>query len=113
MNGDDPVLRDAELPGRGERVVVTRADAGDIDWEHARLRGVHNLENALGAAAAARAAGGRRRRRRPRAARVPAVPPHRLETVARAAGVEYVNDSKATNPDATIRRSPRSRAAST
>ena len=28
--------------------------------------------------------------------------PHRLETVARAAGVEYVNDSKATNPDATI-----------
>ena len=101
VNGDYPVLRDAELPGRGERVVVTRADAGDIDWEHARLRGVHNLENALVAAAAARAAGAR-----PdgidRALREFRPLPHRLETVARAAGVEYVNDSKATNPDATI-----------
>jgi len=31
VNGDDPVLRDARLPGRGARVVVTRADAAAID----------------------------------------------------------------------------------
>jgi UDP-N-acetylmuramoylalanine--D-glutamate ligase len=101
VNGDDPVLRAAELPGQGERVVVTRADAPAIDWEHAGLRGDHNLENALLAAAAARAAGAT-----PdgidRALREFAPLPHRLETVASAGGVEYVNDSKATNPDATI-----------
>src|SRR5919198_6725871 len=46
VNGDDPVVRDVELPRRGQRVVVTRARAGEIDWEHAGLRGDHNLENA-------------------------------------------------------------------
>jgi len=101
VNGDDPVLRAAELPGDGERVVVTRSDAAAIDWEHAGLRGDHNLENALVAAAAARAAGAT-----PdgidRALREFSPLPHRLETVANAGGVEYVNDSKATNPDATI-----------
>jgi UDP-N-acetylmuramoylalanine--D-glutamate ligase len=67
-----------------------------------KLRGPHNTENAAAAALAALAAG--------------AVPdgiqrvlttftpaPHRLETIARVAGVEYVNDSKATNVDA-VRR---------
>ena len=101
VNGDDPVLRAAELPGDGERVVVTRSDAAAIDWEHAGLRGDHNLENALVAAAAARAAGAT-----PdgidRALREFSPLPHRLETVANAGGVEYVNDSKATNPDATM-----------
>ncbi len=57
LNGDDPLLRAATLPGGGERVWFTAADRGSIDWEHARLRGEHNLENALAAAAAARAAG--------------------------------------------------------
>jgi UDP-N-acetylmuramoylalanine--D-glutamate ligase len=101
VNGEDPALRDAALPGRGERVVVTRADAGAIDWQHAGLRGDHNLENALVAAAAARAAGAGADAI-DRALREFAPLPHRLETVARAEGVEYVNDSKATNPDATI-----------
>jgi UDP-N-acetylmuramoylalanine--D-glutamate ligase len=101
VNGDDPVLRDARLPGRGDRVAVTRAGAGELDWEHAGLRGDHNLENALMAAASARAVGVG-----PedidRALREFAPLPHRLETVARAGGIEYVNDSKATNPDATV-----------
>jgi len=101
VNGDDPVLRDTELPGHGERVVVTRADAGGLDWEHAGLRGDHNLENALVAAAAARGAGVDATDI-DRALREFSPLPHRLETVARAGGVEYVNDSKATNPDATI-----------
>jgi UDP-N-acetylmuramoylalanine--D-glutamate ligase len=102
LNADDPVLRAAALPGRGARVWFSSADPGAIDWEHAGLRGEHNLENALAAAAAARAAG-------VGAADIDAAlrafrpPPHRLEPVASAAGVEWVNDSKATNPDATIK----------
>jgi UDP-N-acetylmuramoylalanine--D-glutamate ligase len=101
VNGGDPALRDAELPGRGERVVVTRADAGELDWEHSGLRGDHNLENALVAAAAARAVGVGNADI-DRALREFAPLPHRLETVARARSVDFVNDSKATNPDAVI-----------
>jgi UDP-N-acetylmuramoylalanine--D-glutamate ligase len=101
VNGDDPVLRDARLPGRGERVVVTRAGAAAIDWEHAGLRGDHNLENALVAAAAARGAGVGAADI-DRALREFSPPPHRLEPVAHGRGVDYVNDSKATNPDATV-----------
>jgi UDP-N-acetylmuramoylalanine--D-glutamate ligase len=100
VNADDPVLRDAELPGRGERVAVTRNDAGSIDWEHAGLRGDHNLENALIAAAAARGAGVGAGDI-DRALREFSPLPHRLEPVAHGHGVDYVNDSKATNPDAT------------
>ena len=102
LNGDDPLLRRASLPGAGERVWFSAADRASIDWEHARLRGEHNLENALAAAAAARAAG-------VGDAAIDAAlrafdpPPHRLEPVARGGGVEWVNDSKATNPDATIK----------
>jgi len=102
VNGDDPLVLGAALPGAGRRVWFTRADRGTIDWEHARMRGDHNLENALAAAEAARAAG-------VDAAAVDAAlrtfepPPHRLEVVAAARGIEWVNDSKATNPDAAIK----------
>jgi UDP-N-acetylmuramoylalanine--D-glutamate ligase len=102
LNGDDPLLRAAALPGGGERVWFTSAERGSIDWEHARLRGEHNLENALAAAAAARAAGVGAEAI-DSALRAFDPPPHRLETVASAGGVEWVNDSKATNPDATIK----------
>ena len=102
VNGDDPELRDAELPGRGDRVVVTREQAKEIDWEHARLRGDHNLENALAAAAAAAGRGVRSTDDRPRPARVRAAPAPAASPSRRAGGVEFVNDSKATNPDATI-----------
>ena len=65
------------------------------------LRGAHNLNNVLAAAAAALLSG------------VPAGPirrtlvsfrglPHRLERVGTLDGVEYINDSKATNPGAAI-----------
>jgi UDP-N-acetylmuramoylalanine--D-glutamate ligase len=102
LNGDDAIVRAAALPGAGARVWFRRSDPVTIDWEHARLRGDHNLENALAAAAAARAVG-------VDAAAIDAAlrgfdpPPHRLQVVAAAAGVEWVNDSKATNPDATIK----------
>jgi UDP-N-acetylmuramoylalanine--D-glutamate ligase len=66
------------------------------------LPGLHNRENAIAALAAVAAAG------------VPARSalagfegfeglPHRMQTVARRGGVEWVNDSKATNPGAALR----------
>jgi UDP-N-acetylmuramoylalanine--D-glutamate ligase len=67
-----------------------------------RLRGAHNAENAAAAALAARAAGASPAGIQ---AALDAFTPaaHRLETIAVIQGVEYVNDSKATNVDA-VRR---------
>jgi UDP-N-acetylmuramoylalanine--D-glutamate ligase len=91
-----------DVPGEARRI-----DFGDpaelpLPAEEIRLRGPHNLENAMGASAAALATG------------VPAEAvagalrsfagvPHRLEEVAEAGGVLYVNDSKATNVSAAAR----------
>jgi len=102
LNGDDLLLRAAELPGAGRRVWFDRSESGRIDWQHAVIRGEHNLENALAAAAASEAVGV------PAAAADAALrsfhaPPHRLELVAERAGVAFVDDSKATNPEATIK----------
>lgn len=84
-------------------------EAGWLVLEHERLLpadglripGRHNLENALAAAAAALGRGV------PRAAVAEGLRtfrgvPHRLEPVDTVAGVLYVNDSKATNVDATL-----------
>jgi UDP-N-acetylmuramoylalanine--D-glutamate ligase len=68
----------------------------------ASLRGAHNWQNAAAAYGAARALG------LARAAIAAGLPQfsglaHRLETVATVDGVQFVNDSKATNPDAAAR----------
>jgi UDP-N-acetylmuramoylalanine--D-glutamate ligase len=85
-----------ELPGRARRVEF--GDPGELPLAPAdiRLRGPHNLENAMGASAAARSNGV------PPAAVASALRgfagvPHRLEEVGQVDGVLYVNDSKATN----------------
>jgi len=66
------------------------------------LRGSHNIENVLAATAAARLAGAE-----PAAiaegVRTFAGVEHRIEYVATISGVEYFNDSKATNVDATLK----------
>jgi UDP-N-acetylmuramoylalanine--D-glutamate ligase len=85
-----------ELPGEGRRVVF--GDPGELPLppDEIRLRGPHNLENAMGASAAALASGV------PGEAVAAALRgfagvPHRLEEVGTVGGVLYVNDSKATN----------------
>ena len=79
----------------GRRTIL--AKPGDL-----KLRGAHNLANALAASLASLLAG----------ARVEAVRSglrtfeplaHRLATVASVDGVEWVDDSKATNPDAVVK----------
>jgi UDP-N-acetylmuramoylalanine--D-glutamate ligase len=102
LNGDVPALRAADVPGAGRRVLFSVSDPGALDWEHARLRGQHNLENAVAAAAVARAAGVGDEAVNA-ALRAFDPPPHRLQPVAVGGGVEWVNDSKATNPDAVVK----------
>jgi UDP-N-acetylmuramoylalanine--D-glutamate ligase len=63
-----------------------------------RLRGEHNLDNAMAAAAAALARGVEPAGVVEALRTFPGVP-HRLEEVAERDGVLFVNDSKATNPD--------------
>jgi UDP-N-acetylmuramoylalanine--D-glutamate ligase len=70
--------------------------------EEVPLRGQHNLENVLAALLVADAFRIDAARVREAVASFRAVE-HRLETVATIAGVEYVNDSKATNVDAAIK----------
>ena len=72
-----------------------------IGWEEVPLRGRHNRQNALAAAALAAGAGA------PAAGLAAGLAsfrpvPHRLEPVGSAGGVAFVNDSKATNPDAAL-----------
>ena len=66
-----------------------------------RLRGAHNLQNAMAAAAVCLRARDRPRGRARRSAQFAGVA-HRLEEVARHEGVLYVNDSKATNVASTL-----------
>jgi UDP-N-acetylmuramoylalanine--D-glutamate ligase len=74
----------------------------EVELAGFRLRGAHNAENATAASLAALAAGASPAGIQAALnAFMPAA--HRLETIARIGGVEYVNDSKATNVDA-VRR---------
>ncbi|MGA8540242.1 MAG: UDP-N-acetylmuramoyl-L-alanine--D-glutamate ligase, partial [Terriglobales bacterium] len=66
------------------------------------LKGAHNLENVLAAVSVGMLVGCQPAQIR-QAVRVFKAVEHRLEFVARFAGVDYYNDSKATNVDATIK----------
>jgi UDP-N-acetylmuramoylalanine--D-glutamate ligase len=90
-------LRGDEIVFRCEGTETVLLEGKDIG-----LRGSHNIENVLAAAAAARLAGAE-----PTAiaegVRTFAGVEHRIEYVATISGVEYFNDSKATNVDATLK----------
>ncbi|WP_027366044.1 UDP-N-acetylmuramoyl-L-alanine--D-glutamate ligase [Desulfotruncus alcoholivorax] len=80
---------------------------GGIDQEIMPVKdiaipGGHNLENALAAAAAAAVLGASPELLELTLKTFPGVA-HRLETVAEINGVKYVNDSKGTNPEASIK----------
>jgi UDP-N-acetylmuramoylalanine--D-glutamate ligase len=94
--------------GGGERAAL-RERAGELYWREQpllgagelRLRGRHNLENAMAAAAVCLARG-----IEPQAVRAAlrsfAGVRHRLEEVATRSGVAFINDSKATNVASTL-----------
>ena len=93
---------DARVVGGMLTVDAGEGDIALVRAEDLLIRGVHNVSNALAASAAALAMGAS-----PEAVRegLRTFEPieHRLEPVGTVRGVEYVNDSKATNPDAVIK----------
>jgi UDP-N-acetylmuramoylalanine--D-glutamate ligase len=106
----------AGLPGAAQRVcfgdgrdLAMGRQGGVLFWRghefvresEVRLRGRHNLDNAMAAAAVCLARGLPANAVR-NALRTFAGVEHRLEEVAEAGGVLYVNDSKATNPASTV-----------
>jgi UDP-N-acetylmuramoylalanine--D-glutamate ligase len=78
----------------GERVLMSR--------DEMQLRGTHNVENVLAAMAAGLACGASPESLRQTVSRFRPVE-HRLEEVAEINGVRFVNDSKATSVDATMK----------
>jgi UDP-N-acetylmuramoylalanine--D-glutamate ligase len=89
LRGDDVVLREAGT----ERVLFARNEI--------RLRGDHNIENVMAAFALGLACGASPELMRAGVGEFKGVE-HRIEFVEEIDGVEYYNDSKATNVDATI-----------
>lgn len=89
---------------RGAQIVFRQNDAEQIVMPVSEipLKGAHNLENVLAAVCAGALMGCQAENIRSAVRTFKAVE-HRLEFVANVRGVEYYNDSKATNVDATIK----------
>jgi UDP-N-acetylmuramoylalanine--D-glutamate ligase len=90
-------LRDGEIVFRDAKTETEVMPISEIP-----LKGTHNLENVLAAICAGAVMGCKPEAMR-RAVRDFKAVEHRLEYVATIRGVEYYNDSKATNVDATIK----------
>jgi UDP-N-acetylmuramoylalanine--D-glutamate ligase len=119
LNADDPICRSYADRGPATPVWFSSSHAvapgaflenGQIILDghplmpcsEVRLRGVHNLENTMAAAVMARLAGATYEQIRAAVATFPGVE-HRLEFVRETRGVEWFNDSKATNVDAALK----------
>jgi UDP-N-acetylmuramoylalanine--D-glutamate ligase len=119
LNADDPICESFARRGHG-RVVwfsstrevspgaflangeVVLNGTAMMKTTEVPLRGLHNLENTMAAAAMASLAGATHAQIRAAVMTFPGVE-HRLEFVRRLAEVEWYNDSKATNVDATLK----------
>ncbi len=118
LNADDPVT--ASYSGRTKAYVVWfsfRAGRGEIvaddkaiyykgrsflDVSDIPLRGRHNVENTMAAAGAAHMAGAPLEAIAAAVKTFPGVE-HRIEFVRKLSGIDFYNDSKATNVDATMK----------
>lgn len=90
---------------RGGRELVSRTRDGErvlLARDEMKLRGLHNVQNVLAALACGLACGASPDSMRETVRNFSPVE-HRLERVAEVAGVEFYNDSKATNVDAALK----------
>lgn len=122
LNGDDPLLKTCSPFVRGKVLLFSRKEKlipgvyveEDKIFVHdgraarlvcpagaVRIPGLHNRENALAATAIAWAAGVKPENIARGLETFPGVP-HRLERVTAIRDVSFINDSKGTNPDATL-----------
>lgn len=90
-------LREAQLRGAQRVRSVDGSDLAAMQDQWPSLQGPHNLQNAAVAVAIAEALGLTAMQWRPALSSFRGLP-HRMERVAEADGVMYINDSKATNP---------------
>jgi UDP-N-acetylmuramoylalanine--D-glutamate ligase len=97
--GMDPADRALAMTLEGDAIVVRekRRELPVIDVHDLRIRGKHNVANAMAAALAARRAGVPLATLRKGLATFEPLP-HRLTVVHRGGGVTWIDDSKATNP---------------
>ena len=101
LGSGGPAPRSARASGDGAFLLAPGDAAPERYLVRSRaLRGRHNLENAMAAALCARLMGAAGREVQAGLDAFPGLP-HRLELVRERAGVEWVNDSKATNVDST------------
>lgn len=90
-------VRDGKIIFRMDGRETAVCDAGEV-----RIRGAHNLENAMAAVGAGMCMGIPAQSIRKTLMEFPGVE-HRIEFVREWNGVRFFNDSKATNPDSTIK----------
>jgi len=119
LNADDPICESYARRGAGAVVWFSSTrevspgaflkngelvlnGTGVMKTSEVPLRGLHNIENTMAAAAMASLAGATHAQIRAAVITFPGVE-HRLEFVRRLAGVDWYNDSKATNVDATLK----------
>lgn len=122
LNADDPLLADSGKLGRGrplwfsstrpqtqgahsegrDLVLTMNAKSERISLLRNPLRGVHNLENIMAAALACRAVGLSAAEIEGGLAGFQGLA-HRMESAGKVSGVEFINDSKATNVDAALK----------
>ena len=98
VRGGSIFFRNPERPATSDR----RPEVEIMPLSEISLKGAHNLENILAAICVGMLAGCAPEQIRQAIKDFKAVE-HRLEFVAKVAGVDYYNDSKATNVDATIK----------
>lgn len=103
-NQDDPMVSEMVKPARAKLVGFSKSSAAEIitlSPGEIRIKGRHNLENALAAASTAYLCGVTKDKVAEVLRAFPGVE-HRIEYVTTLNGVEFYNDSKGTNPDSTL-----------
>ena len=122
LNDDDDIVRSFYTKTRAKVLYFSRKEAVEgayakdgavylnlngkpvyvCNTDEIRIRGAHNLENALAAVAASGAMGISPESMRKTLMRFPGVE-HRIEFVREVSGIRFINDSKGTNPDSTVK----------